>query len=182
MTADEIRAGLAALGPLDFQGAENLAQRASKDARAPLFAFGQQLGWEGNPDAGKAGTVLTMLAELSIVPRLAIAQKLAGPRKLPMLLEAYRAYEALQQSTMEKLQRALRDSRPIPENVSGAVERPLPPRRMCDEAYMLRWRLTHPDEPEEDFRQRETRWLRWEPARRDEAIATLLRTGEWPPL
>ena len=70
MGPDEIRDRLVPLRPLDFAAAERLAQDIRRDAGDLLPAFVSVL--IGGPDAGarNAETVLGMLEELSILPRL----------------------------------------------------------------------------------------------------------------
>ena len=150
MTKEQIQARLSAMRPMDFAGAEALAQEILKEARIPLHAL-HRLFWPGSPYTNRAQSVLRSLNELSVLPWLVVANKLTGTPQMQAMFDAYRAHEALAQRIHQMLRQMLSSRALIPPPaLGGPVEMPPKPTRECDEAYLLLERLAKPDEDPPD--------------------------------
>ena len=175
MTADEIRARLAALREMDFAGADRLARDIASEARAPLRALQRSVTWIDNPDRAKAEALLRAADDLAIPQWLVSARRLQGAERMAAVAEAARAHERLQRRIVHILRAMLAGRSPIPPpDALGDVERPAPVVRECDEAWLLLQRVLDPDEEDADYRERAATFVGLGEAERDRLIERAL--------
>jgi hypothetical protein len=102
------------------------------------------------------------------------------------VLELQHAVDLAQQDRArlaDTLTRLLDDKRnvPLPEQPANTEER-LPPRRLCDEAYLLLRKLLSPEESADDQLRNGRLFLDLDEAQRDKEIAVLKRSKRFTPL
>jgi hypothetical protein len=121
--------------------------RASSSA-TPKAAIELLLG----PDemaASRARLLLVFLGDLAILPLLDAKPSL--PQQRAALIEqAVDAEVALRRKVIARIDALLDDRTPIPVPRSGPAEQKPPPRRVCDEAYLLMRQMVHFGEPAVD--------------------------------
>jgi hypothetical protein len=176
MTDEEIQTRLAALGKLDFRGAETLGTELLVEGREPLRALQRLMILPDKSGAAKAEAVLNLQYELAIIPWLVVARGLDGPLQIPAISAAWRSFEILDKQITTILRAMLERRTALRPPDLGAIEVPPPITRECDHAFLMLRRLSRPDEPEDESHRYGTAFSRLSAKRRERLILDYLKT------
>jgi hypothetical protein len=140
MTRDRL---LEQLRPLDEAKVRDLASSLAEAARgAPRAAVEVALGADERASI-KARRLLLGMEELAIVPLAEAPRAPAAEARVFLIRQAVEAELALRRKVIARLDALLDDRSPVPIRVDGPIEQEPPPRRVCDEAYLLMRRMVH---------------------------------------
>ena len=121
--------------------------------------------------SGRAGAVLQRLGDLAVSPLMAPPDQVADSRQVWALRTADAAERGLRRRVAGRITAALSDRRAVPPGAEvGGMDETPPPRRVCDEAYLLLRKLEHLGETAEDYYMNERAFLRSEETERDHEI------------
>lgn len=162
----------------DEKKIEELAGALRAEAAAtPKEAVQFLLGSDEDLAAG-ARRLFLELGELSIGPLLE-----TNPPKPEQRVEALRlavdAQDALRRKIAERLVALLDDKAPVPVRRIPVSEKQPPPRRVCDDAYLLMRKLMNLGEPPDEAYQQADMFLNAPDGFKDETIAKARTSGVW---
>jgi hypothetical protein len=179
MTGEEARKRLLAIKPDDDMAVDALADEIERDSRAPLLGLAR-LQQSGQSGAETAGAVLRALEELAVRAILDTAPRGPARRAGDSVGIASAACNAFADRFTTDLTKLLDNTTRIPVPKSARpVEDPEPPRRLCDEAYLLLRRWQKPEEAALARELNRREFLRLEMAERDAEIDRYRRTKGW---
>jgi hypothetical protein len=131
------------LRPLDEPKVKALASSLLRTAReAPQTAIEVSLGDDESASI-KARRLLLGMEDLAIVPLVEAPSSPAVEDRMFMIKRAVEAEIALRRKVIARIDALLDDRSPVPVTISGPIEVKPPPRRVCDEAYLLMRRMVH---------------------------------------
>jgi len=156
-----------------------LATTLLQESRAPAAAVARV--WQGtDPGArAKARAVLNDMEEAALDPLLKANGALPADDQVWRMTMVVETLGELRHAAAAMLDRQLTNRKPAPLPASAALEEHEPPRRVCDEAYMLMSRLTAADPESPGFVLQMRQFLRLSEARRDVEIQRARRSASW---
>jgi hypothetical protein len=125
---------------------EALAKSLREDAKATPEAAVELLLGSDDVVASHARLLLVDLEALAIAP-LVEASPTLPQQRAALIQQAVVAELALRRKVIARIDALLDDRTPIPIRVSRLAEQRPPPRRVCDEAYLLMRQMVHFGEP-----------------------------------
>jgi hypothetical protein len=147
-----------------------VSERLLLESRAPAAAT-VKVWLEGDRSSReKARAVLSDLEEAALDPLLKVQRPLTPEDQVWRLTMVVETVSNLRQSTVRVLAKQLSNTQPVPVPTSEVTEEREPPRRVCDEAYMLMSRLLAPNPQSVDFVLRMREFVRLPVTRRDAEI------------
>lgn len=155
-----------------------IADTLEKDLREPVRSATQL--WM-SPDAAMSGKAMALLLgvdDLAIVPLMEIDPPTPADKVWAMRM-AVDAELALRKKMVAKVDVLLDDKTPIPMAKPPRAERVPPPRRVCDEAYLLMRRMVHFGEDPITAQAEASYFLDLTDAEKDAAIRKARSSGMW---
>jgi len=166
------------LRPLDAPHVEALAAEFVTSARAASRAA-VALSLDTDEEvASNARRLLLYLEDLAIFPLLEANPRLPLQRAA-LITQAVEAELSLRRKVMVRLDRLLDDTTPVPTQASARAEQKPPPRRICDEAYLLMRQVVHFGEPPMDAAVQAKLFLNAPDDFKDAQIKKARASGTW---
>lgn len=156
-----------------------LASKLLREARAPASSVvGVWLG--GDPASReKARAVLNDMEEAALNPLLNVKPQLVPEDQVWRMTMVVETVSDLRRSAAAMLAQQLSNKQPAPVPMPEAVEEREPPRRVCDEAYLLMSRLVAANPQSEDFVLHMRQFVQLPEARRDAEIQRARQSAAW---
>lgn len=162
----------------DEKKIEELASTLRSNAAATPSAAVQVLLGSDAAAATNARRLLSQLDELAVRPLLE-ANPSSADHRAELLQLAVASELAMRRKVMARLEVLLDDRASVEVYASPSSERKPPPRRVCDEAYVLMRRLVHYGEPEDDAHVDINLFLNAPDDFKDERIREARSSGVW---
>jgi len=156
-----------------------LAAKLLHEARAPAISI-VEVWLRGDPASReKARAVLNDMEEAALNPLWNVKTPLAPEDQVWRMTMVVETVGDLRRSAAGMLAQQLSNKQPAPVPTAEGVEEREPPRRVCDEAYMLMSRLVANDPQSEDFLLRMRQFVHLPEARRDAEIQRARQSVVW---
>lgn len=162
------------------EGAPALATKLLQESRSAAAAA--VTVWIGSDPASreKARAVLNEMEEVALRPLLNASGKLTAQDQVWRMTMVVETLGDLRRDAAGMLNRQLTNKQLVPEHkATPGVEGREPPRRVCDEAYMLMSQLVAASPGSEDFLLRMRQFLQLPEARRDVEIQRARESAAW---
>jgi len=153
-------------------------KKVVRESRAPARIAVANLS-ASDPKVAAAAVALTVyLKDIAIVPLLEAPEPAAADDRVSRIETVVDAQVELREKITARLTKMLDDKAPVPINTDRRAEVAPPPRRVCDDAYVLLRRLLNPAEGEEEQLFTAKAFLLLPDARKDAEILKA-RSGIW---
>jgi len=150
MTEDELIESLRNLDPDNRPAMDAFVKKVVRESRAPARIAVANLS-ASDPKVAAAAVALTVyLKDIAIVPLLEAPEPAAADDRVSRIETVVDAQVELREKITARLTKMLDDKAPVPINTDRRAEVAPPPRRVCDDAYVLLRRLLNPAEGEEE--------------------------------
>ena len=155
-----------------------VAKKVEREARAAARYAVANLAASDRKVAGSAIAVVIRLKDLAIVPLLDAPEASEADDRVWRIENMVDAQLELRQRIVGRLPKMLDDPTAVPIGSGGVAETAPPPRRVCDDAYVLLRRLLNTAESAEQQHASTNAFLALPDDRKDEQIRNA-RNGTW---
>jgi hypothetical protein len=183
MKRDELNDKFSKLNPANHADMDSFFETVKDKARETTYAAVTLWTEPESKMSAKAASLLADIDDLAIVPLLDAPELTDVSQRVWLLETVVAAQLELRDKIVTKLEKMLDDKSmvPLPKD-TGPVEEPPPPRRVCDEAYVLMRRLVNFDEGKTTHYMNVEAFLNLPNAKKDVEIRKARESRTWTQL
>ena len=179
MDRNELNSQLRRLDTNDEQGLEKISNHILLEIRTPLEDVVHIWSLPDKKMSAKAAFLIDELKELAVDPLLKIDTSKDIKKNIWRITTIVEVELALRTRIAAHLDTLLDDHTLVPMPDMGSIEEPPPPRRVCDEAYVLIRQLLNMSESREQQLMNIEEFLNLPKKEKDSEIAKIKKSKKW---